>query len=143
MKTCSICHTSKDESEYFKINRSYLLSFCKRCFVIKYRPYKTAYRKEVRQKMTNDDIIKLRNYNRNYSRKYFKNRIVTDDIINKLKCRQRTSYLIRKGVLKRLPCEMCNDINSEAHHQDYNEPEQIKWLCRKCHLQLHNKLKKA
>ena len=43
----------------------------------------------------------------------------------------------RRGKLRRQPCEKCASENSEMHHEDYNKPLQINWLCRKCHLELH------
>ncbi len=37
------------------------------------------------------------------------------------------------------PCENCGDQQAERHHRDgdtlNNEPENIAWLCRKCHMQ--------
>lgn len=50
------------------------------------------------------------------------------------------SNAIRDKRLKRLPCEICGIEKVEAHHDDYDEPFKIKWLCRRHHLQLHGKV---
>ncbi len=54
--------------------------------------------------------------------------------------RNKISSYIRNGKLVRLPCEVCGEKKSEAHHQDYRSPLKVKWLCRKHHLELHNKI---
>lgn len=56
-------------------------------------------------------------------------------IINK--ARGMTNYAIRKERLKRLPCEVCSEQKTEAHHDDYNKPLEVRWLCRKHHREFH------
>ena len=43
----------------------------------------------------------------------------------------------RKGILTALPCEICGEIQAEAHHHDYDKPLDVKWLCRKHHRAYH------
>ena len=31
----------------------------------------------------------------------------------------------------------CRNIKTEAHHDDYNKPLQIRWLCKQCHEKWH------
>lgn len=52
---------------------------------------------------------------------------------------------IMKGTLKKQPCEICGETKSEAHHDDYDKPLDIRWLCKKCHTEWHrdNKAKGA
>jgi len=45
-----------------------------------------------------------------------------------------------KGVLIRMPCEVCGHNVVEAHHDDYSKPLEVKWLCRRHHKILHGKL---
>ena len=42
------------------------------------------------------------------------------------------------GKLIKQSCEQCGDENSQIHHDDYSKPLEIKWLCRKHHLELHS-----
>lgn len=51
----------------------------------------------------------------------------------KKRARSLVSSAIKKGELQRLPCEVCKDIKSEAHHKDYSKPLRVEWLCRKHH----------
>jgi hypothetical protein len=47
------------------------------------------------------------------------------------KARARTivSNAVRDGRLQRQPCEICGDVKSQAHHDDYRKPLQVRWLC--------------
>lgn len=51
-----------------------------------------------------------------------------------------TTNAIRDGRLIRQPCEKCGDAKSEAHHDDYSKPLDVRWLCRKHHLEHHGKV---
>lgn len=43
----------------------------------------------------------------------------------------------RSGALTRQPCEVCGEHTVDAHHDDYDRPLDVRWLCRKHHRQLH------
>lgn len=48
-------------------------------------------------------------------------------------------YAIKLGVLKKsLYCEECGmtDCLIDGHHENYDEPLKVKWVCRKCHRKL-------
>ncbi len=47
----------------------------------------------------------------------------------------------RKGNIKEQPCEICGTIvNIDAHHSDYSKMLDVRWLCRSCHIHLHQRL---
>lgn len=48
---------------------------------------------------------------------------------------------IRSGDLVRKPCERCLAEKTEAHHEDYDKPLDVMWLCTPCHKQRHKELK--
>lgn len=50
-----------------------------------------------------------------------------------------TSGAIRNGRLVRKPCEKCGTEKVEAHHDDYTKPLDVRWLCRRHHLEHHGK----
>jgi hypothetical protein len=56
----------------------------------------------------------------------------------KYKSHTITNNAIRGGKLIKRPCEVCGNANSEAHHEDYSKPLEVKWVCRKCHCKLHD-----
>ena len=43
---------------------------------------------------------------------------------------------IKKGKIKRGICE-CGKENAYAHHDDYNKPLEIRWMCPSCHKKYH------
>lgn len=47
------------------------------------------------------------------------------------------SHAIRDGKLKKQPCEVCGERIAEAHHDDYNYPLVVRWLCKDCHAEWH------
>ncbi|WP_197737298.1 hypothetical protein [Aquicella siphonis] len=55
----------------------------------------------------------------------------------KLKLRRDTKMRIKNGLLIPYPCEICGKKEVEAHHEDYNKPYEVRWLCREHHRALH------
>lgn len=52
------------------------------------------------------------------------------------------SRAIRSGTLVRQPCVMCGDVKSVGHHEDYDKPLEVVWLCQACHVR-HHQLKQS
>jgi ribosomal protein S27AE len=48
---------------------------------------------------------------------------------------------VRKGALVRQPCVRCGEAKVIAHHEDYDYPLVVMWLCQACHKQRHKELK--
>jgi hypothetical protein len=44
-------------------------------------------------------------------------------------------WALRTGRLVRQPCEVCGAEQTEAHHDDYDKPLQVRWLCRTHHVE--------
>lgn len=44
---------------------------------------------------------------------------------------------IRSGRIIRKDCEVCGESPTHAHHDDYNLPLAVRWLCEKCHRAWH------
>lgn len=47
------------------------------------------------------------------------------------------TYNLKKGYIKKLPCEACGCLKVHAHHDDYNFPLNVRWLCIDHHGALH------
>lgn len=44
---------------------------------------------------------------------------------------------LRRGLIERGRCEVCGEEPTDAHHDDYDRPLAVRWLCRRHHQQLH------
>ena len=55
----------------------------------------------------------------------------------KKKARNMISIRIKRGTLLRKPCCECGDANAEAHHENYDQPLSVVWLCHHHHQQAH------
>lgn len=53
--------------------------------------------------------------------------------------RKKVAQALKTGRLKKEPCEQCGKEKADAHHDDYNKPLQVRWLCRSCHISWHKK----
>ena len=47
---------------------------------------------------------------------------------------------VRLGRLTPEPCERCGCEKSLAHHEDYDKPLEVVWLCQPCHKQRHKEI---
>jgi len=61
---------------------------------------------------------------------------LTDEQRMKIKARAYANVYKQRGLLIQQPCK-CGNTNSQMHHEDYNKPLEVDWLCRECHLEHH------
>lgn len=59
--------------------------------------------------------------------------------IKKLQCRSDFNHYLRDKKIKRKPCVICGSPKSEGHHEDYDKPLKVIWLCNKHHRLRHRK----
>mgnify|MGYP003405701141 FL=1 len=43
----------------------------------------------------------------------------------------------RRAHPDRQPCEQCGAERADRHHDDYDKPLDIRWICRACHIRHH------
>jgi ribosomal protein S27AE len=55
-------------------------------------------------------------------------------------CHNAVARAIKSGQLVRQPCLRCGSEKSLAHHEDYDQPLDVMWLCQPCHKQRHKEL---
>lgn len=57
--------------------------------------------------------------------------------LRRTKCHNAVARAVRKGILLPKPCERCGNENSLAHHENYDNPLDVVWLCQPCHKKRH------
>lgn len=57
----------------------------------------------------------------------------------KVRVRSKTRSAIRLGQISKGTCEVCGSKNVEAHHDDYAQPLNVRWLCRIHHREHHRR----
>lgn len=45
---------------------------------------------------------------------------------------------LKSGELIRQECEVCGNLQTDAHHDNYSDPLAVRWLCRQHHTRLHS-----
>ena len=45
---------------------------------------------------------------------------------------------LMSGALEKQGCEVCGAARVDAHHDRYDEPLNVRWLCRSHHVKLHH-----
>jgi hypothetical protein len=56
------------------------------------------------------------------------------------KCHNAVARAIKKNELVPMPCIRCGEVKSVAHHENYDKPLDVMWLCQPCHKQRHKEL---
>lgn len=59
----------------------------------------------------------------------------------KERTRRLTAHAIRAGKLARQPCQACDHEDTHAHHETYDNPMEVVWLCPDCHVMRHSNLR--
>lgn len=58
--------------------------------------------------------------------------------LDKELCYMLYKKALKRGILTRQPCAVCNSTKKVAgHHVNYQAPLTVVWLCSKCHVSLH------
>jgi arginine utilization protein RocB len=134
MKKCISCGENKEISCYY-VHAGMADGYLNKC--------KDCAKKEAKKNYQNN-----RDRYQKYEQKRFKNPERKAKLLiyqrrrrakNKVKdwARQVTARAVKSGKIVKLPCQVCGDINSEAHHTDYTDPYNVQWLCFKHHREAH------
>lgn len=77
-----------------------------------------------------------RKYKTDWQRNYRKTNDVKTDT-KQYFAHRLTRYAIKRGFIIWSVCVECGSESSEAHHEDYNNPIDVTWLCRLHHCNWH------
>ena len=53
---------------------------------------------------------------------------------------KKVSIAIANGKIQKAPCEVCGNTESQAHHDDYSKPLDVRWLCAEHHSEHHREV---
>ncbi len=68
---------------------------------------------------------------------YFKNYNLDPINMARKSVHDMLNSYVRMGIVKKEPCSVCGNTNSQGHHNDYTKPLEVTWLCSKHHMKLH------
>lgn len=118
---CSKCGEDKLLADFYKNDRT-----CKVCRCAKVRANRAS---------------KV-DYYREYDRKrgYHGNGLNSQRSVypNQYKAQTAVGNAVRDGKLFKKACEVCSNSNTHAHHDDYNHPLVVRWLCPIHHKEWHD-----
>lgn len=131
MKTCFKCKTEKPPEEFYRhpMMGDGRLGKCKECTKVdvrenyaakrdRYLEYDRRRYRESPQRRAGIEASQKRHPDRH-------------------KARTKLRTEVAAGRIIRQPCEVCGEKKVDAHHEDYAKPLEVRWLCRKHHMQHH------
>ena len=136
LKRCPRCKTEKYRDAFYKNSRttSGVTCWCKDCIKICHALYRKTEDPVARRA---SDRRCYTNNNEHYKQKRKLWGIVTGYQYKRDKQKQSAKaavkYAVKIGKLVRLPCELCGDAKTQAHHTDYTRKLDVMWLCGKHH----------
>ena len=137
-KECFKCKTIKSITEFYKhsMMADGHLNKCKTCA------------KEDVEKHRKQNLERIREYDRTRGKLPHRIQLAAEvtkawraEDTRRQKAHTAVAKAIRSGVLTREPCVRCGATKSEGHHEDYDKPLDVMWLCTPCHKQRHKELK--
>ena len=145
-KRCLNCGEIKSLDEFYREpHRGGTRSQCKDCMNGRGRLYHKKNREVERIKLRewrekNPEKARqesLRNLVKNREAFYERRRRTNRENPEKMVARNKLNYAVIKGRVIRQTCKECGFPNSEGHHNDYNKPLDVEWLCRRHHARHH------
>ena len=143
MKTCNRCNQDKPLSEFYDhaAMSDKHLNACKACVRDRVNKYRQLHldlirakdrargRRPERLKKVASNAYKYRHHNKAWRQRN----------PEKSRAHTRLRRAILAGYIKKMPCEVCGSCNSQAHHEDYSKPLEVRWFCFQHHKELHRK----
>ena len=101
---------------------------CERCrggATQAHQKYQARYPEKVKAYRAKNRTERVNRYNKKYPKKH--------------KARWTVNNYKKSGKLVPQPCEVCSLEPAQAHHDDYEKPLDVRWLCVKHHTEHHQK----
>jgi hypothetical protein len=123
-KICHSCNEEKSTTDFYW--KKYI---CKKCHI-----------KKMGERQKKDTFFKTEAGRKAWNKASKKSRINHPE---RWRARTLLREAVRKGLLKRLPCEVCGREPSQGHHEDYNYPLSVIWYCNYHHIKRHEVIKSS
>lgn len=133
MKTCTKCKVDKFESEFGVRSASLdgLTPKCKECQKL-YDKARLRDPKRMAARLAYQKSPKGRESHKKACEKWIEKNVI------KRSAHILVGNAVRKGDLAKSACEICGCDKSNAHHDDYAKPLEVRWLCDLHHNDWHN-----
>ena len=144
MNKCKICNDDNQDNFYTSNKNK-----CKGCTKEAVNKYRKDNAEKVKEYDRNRPNSKERNEN---NKKRYKELMKTPEGRERSRTRSKkwlennciksaahiiSGNAIRDGKLIKQPCEVCGEIKVDGHHDNYEKPLEVRWLCRKHHAEHH------
>ena len=133
-KTCFKCGYRKPVAEFYHHPRMAdgRLNKCKVCtksdVSLNYRAKRRQYAEYERKRFQDPARKKqIAEYHRAARAKY----------PEKFRAYNKIRWALKSGKITRRFCEVCGSKKSQAHHEDYSKPLDVRWLCFRHHREAH------
>lgn len=101
------------------------------------KKYSTEYNKKPENKEKLKQYQKSKKYKDRHKERHIE-RMLKDELYRKrVNARILARSYVNSGRLVRKPCVVCGETKAQGHHEDYDKPLEVMWLCRKHHFNLH------
>jgi len=130
-KKCKDCGEIKNIKYFYGVQGE-----CSEC--TKKRVKKRYYIPEIHERIVEYDKQRAKTSKRKLlAAKTYQNRKITQPIQWKARYLLNMNVQLKKIIRK--PCEVCGELKTEGHHENYHKPLVVKWLCKKHHILIHKK----
>lgn len=130
MKVCFKCGASKPYTDFYKHSKMAdgHLGKCKQC-----TKQDVKIHRQENDSVREYDRMRGNRQSPEYLAKY------RAENLKKYKAHNAVNNAVRDGKLEKpLSCSECNSTNHiEGHHDDYDKPLVVRWLCSRCHSLWH------
>lgn len=144
MQICKRCQTAKPQAEFYVG-----FATCKNCHKASVRAnylekLKDPIWREKELDRQREKSRRMRERGQNPSTEAMRRGAKAWVARNSLKRRAhgKVANAIKTGKLARKPCETCANPETEAHHDDYSKPLDVRWFCVKHHAAHHVALRR-
>lgn len=145
VRTCTQCGLSKSPDDFYMACTGVPMAACKECHKKSVRANRAnraeQYAKYERTRANDPSRVNARlEYARTAGGKdahIRANREYRRRSPLKASAHRKVALALKKNLLTRQPCEVCGDARSQAHHDDYGKPLEVRWLCGPHHAEWH------